>query len=321
MRRTLSTVAGIFLTLAVGAAFAQGYPARAVTLVVPTAPGGGTDFIARLLAEALRPRLGGTVVVDNRGGASGTIAAEYVTRAAADGHLVFISTPSSIVIAPNVEKNLRYDALKDFAAVTLAGETPLAFVAHPSVPVRTVDEVIRLSRRMPGTLSYGTPGASTPQNIAGAWLVKRTGMDLVMVPYKGAGPATIDVIGGQIPFAVLGMAPILPQVKAGKLRAIAVMSKARVPWLPDVPVVAESTGMKDFSVVNWLGVQVHAKTPPETVRRLNREIVEVLKSADIRRILLEQGIDPVGNTPEEFSAFLNEEFRKYAELVKLAGLK
>ena len=299
---------------------AQGFPQKTVTIVVPYAPGGGHDAMARMLAERLSPRLGQTVIVENRAGANGMIGAEHVARAAPDGHTILFASPAEIVIAPSAYKALRYDPMNDLAPVTLAGITPLVIVAHPSTNVRTLPELIALAKAKPRTLSFGTAGNASSQHLAGEWLNNLAGIDLQHVGYKGAGPATTDVLGGQIPFAIVGMAPVLPHIRQGKLVPVAVTTSARVQWARDVPTVAETPGLAGFEVSHWMGVLVPAKTPPEVVSRLQSEIAAVLAVPELRERLTALGVDPVGNSPAAFREFLVAERERFAKMFRLAGL-
>ncbi len=244
-------------------ALGQGSGTKVVTLIVPYAPGGGHDTMARLLAEQLGKRFGQTVVVENKPGANGMIGAEYVAHAAPDGRTILFASPAEIVIAPSAYKSMRYDWTKDLAPVTLAGITPLVIVANPSIGVKTLPELIAYAKAHPNKLAFGTAGNASSQHLAGEWLNNLAGIDLLHVPYKGAGPATAAVLGGEIPFAIVGMAPVLPHIKAGKLVPIAVTTKSRVAWANNVPTVAETPGMAGFEVSHWMGVFVPAQTPAD----------------------------------------------------------
>ncbi|MGH6611836.1 MAG: tripartite tricarboxylate transporter substrate binding protein [Burkholderiaceae bacterium] len=293
---------------------------KTVTIVVPFAAGGGHDFTARLLAERLTQRMSQQVIVENRAGANGMIGAEHVAKSAPDGTTILLASPAEVVISQSLYKSMRYDPLRDLAPVTLAGVTPLVIAAHPSVQAKTLEELIALAKRPGSKLGFGTAGTGSSQHLAGAWLNSLAGIDLIHVPYKGAAPAVNDLLGGQIPLAIVGMAPLIAHIKAGKLNAIAVTTKQRVGWFPSVPAVAEAAGLKDFEVSHWMGVLVPAKTPPDIVARLNREFVAVLEMPDVKQTLLQQGVEPVGNTPQQFGAFLASEQKKFAELVKLSGV-
>lgn len=316
--KSLATVA--FATLTSIASAQTAFPSRTVTIVVPYATGGGHDATARVLAERLTSRWGKPVVVENKAGANGMIGAEYVARSTPDGHTIMMASPAEIVIAPSAYATMRYDPAKDLAPVTLAGVTPLVLVAHPSIKARTLPEVIELARREKGKLSFGTAGAGSSQHLAGEWLNQLAGIDLQHVAYKGAGPATTDVLGGQIPFAIVGMAPVTQHIKAGKLHAIAVTTESRVSFAPDIPTFAEAPGLKGFEVSHWMGVFAPGETPVPLVQNISDAIAAVVKEPATAERLRGMGVDVVGNSPREFTAYLDEDRRKFARLFKQAGL-
>jgi tripartite-type tricarboxylate transporter receptor subunit TctC len=323
MMRIVRWLTPLFLAVAAIAApsaGAQAYPDHTVTMIVPFSPGGGHDAMARLVAQRLGPRLGQTVIVENKPGANGMIGAEFVARAQPDGYTILFSSPAEIVIAPSVYKSMRYDPMKDLAPVTLAATTPLVIVANPGVGVKTLPELIAKAKREPGKLSFGTAGTGSSQHLAGAWLAHLAGIDWIHVPYKGAGPATNDVLGGQIPFALVGMAPVLPHIRAGKLVPIAVTTPERVTWAKDVPTVAETPGMKGFVASHWMGVLVPAHTPPAIVERLQKEFAAVLHEPDVRARLRDMGIDAVGSTSAEFHDYLVAERERFARMYSFTGL-
>ena len=299
---------------------AQAWPAKTVSIIVPYSAGGGHDAMARILAERLAPRLGQPVVVDNKAGANGMLGAEYVSRAAPDGYTILFASPAEIVISPTAYKTMRYDPAKDLMPVTLAGMTPLVVVANPAVGVRTIGELVALAKAQPGKLSFGTSGNASSQHLAGALLNNMASIDLQHIPYKGAGPATNDVLAGQIPFAIVGMAPVLSHIRAGKLIPLAVTQRERAEWARDVPTVGETPGLKGFEATHWMGVFVPARTPPEVVQRLQAEIAAVLKTPDVRTRLIGMGIEPVANTSAEFLSFLVADQERFARMFRIAGL-
>lgn len=313
-------LAGCTAALLAGAAAAQAYPAKTVTLVVPYAPGGGHDAMARIVAERLTGKLGQTVLVENKPGANGMLGAEFVTRAAPDGYTFLFASPAEIVISPTAYKTMRYDPFNDLAPVTLAGMTPLVVVANPSAGVKSMQELIAKAKAQPGKLSFGTAGNASSQHLAGALLNNMAGIDLQHIPYKGAGPATNDVLGGQIPFAIVGMVPVLGHIKAGKLVPLAVTQRTRATWYPDLPAVSETPGLQGFEATHWMGVFAPAKTPPEIVRRMQSEISALLAQPDLKARLLAMGVEPVGNTPAEFRDFLVADRERFARMFKLTGL-
>jgi len=322
--RMMSRFVGIFFTTLVFSAsqlaLAQSYPSRTVKMVVAFAPGGGHDVIARLLAKYLGPRLGQSVIVENKPGANGMIGAEYVARAAPDGLTILFASPAELVIAPTTYKTMRYDPMKDLAPVTLAGTTPLVLVANPSLGVKTLPELIALAKREPGKLSFATPGNGSSQHLAGGWLNNLAGIDLQHIPFNGAAPATNAVLGGQVPLAIVGMAPVLPHIRAGQLVAIAVTTAKRVVWAKDVPTVAETPGMEGFEVTHWMGVLVPARTPPAIIQRLQSEFAAVLAMPEVRERLATIGVDPVGSTSAEFHDYMIAEQARFARMFKFTGL-
>ena len=321
LARLLGSVFALLAALAGGDALAQAYPSKTVTLLVPYAPGGGHDAMARIVAEKLGPRLGQTVVVENKPGAAGMIGTEQVVRAAPDGYTLLFSSPAEIVVAPSVYKSMRYDPVKDLTPITQVGDTPLVLMAHPSVGVKTVAELIAKAKKEPGKLSFGTAGTGSSQHLAGAWINNLAGIDLQHVPYKGAGPATNDLLGGNVPLGILGMAPVLKHIQAGRIGALAVMTPKRVDWAKDTPTVAETPGMEGFQANHWMGLLGPAGMPPDVVARLQAEVAAVLAMPEVRERLRGLGIDPVGSGTEDFRRFLAEERERFAKMFKLTGLK
>ena len=315
------TLVATGLACAALAAGAQAWPSRNVTIVVPYAPGGGHDTMARIVAERLQARMGQTVLVENKAGANGMLGAEYVSRAAPDGYTFLFASPAEIVISPTAYKTMRYDPFKDLAPVTLAGMTPLVVVANPATGVKNMAELIALAKSKPGKLSFGTAGNASSQHLAGALLNNMAGIDLQHIPYKGAGPATNDVLGGQIPFAIVGMVPVLGHIKAGKLVALAVTQRTRASWYPDLPTVSETPGLQGFEATHWMGVFAPARTPPEVVQKMQAEIAAVLSAPEVKSRLTAMGVDPVGNTPAEFRDFLAADRDRFARMFKLTGLQ
>src|SRR5471030_2868311 len=270
-------------------AAAQSNPSKNVSLVVPFAPGGGHDSMARILAGPLSERLGQTVIVENKPGANGMVGADYAVRARPDGTTILFASPAEIVIAPSVYKTMRYDPFKDLVPVTLAGTTPIAIVANPSLGIHSFAELIAKAKSEKDGLAYGTPGEGSSQHLAGAWLSQLTGAKFVHVPYKGAGPATNDVVAGHIPLAIVGMSSALPFIRSGKLMALAVTSRARLGWMKDLPTVAETPGLAGFEATLWQGVFVPARTPDAIVAMIQEAFVAVLAQETVRKQLLEAG--------------------------------
>ena len=309
----------LLFAFVLGTAHAEGWPTKSVTLLVPYAPGGGHDAMARIVAEKLTGRLGQPVIVENKPGASGMLGTELVVHAPPDGYTFLFSSPAEIVIAPTVYKSVRYDWRKDLAPVTQVGSTPLVIVANPAAGVKTLPELIALAKHK--LISFGTAGTGSSQHLAGAWLNKLAGIDMQHIPYKGAGPATNDVLGGQIPIAIVGMAPVLPHIKAGRLIPLAVTTPERVEWAKDVPAADETPGLQGFQANHWMGLFAPAGTPKEIVQRMQSEVAAVLKEPGVRDKLRSIGIDPVGSSTADFRTFLDEEAQRFATMFKATGLK
>lgn len=316
--RLLTFVAACLLPLV---AIAQGgYPDRPIRLVVPFAPGGVTDTSGRLIAEALSRRLGQQVVVENKAGASGNIGTQGVVAAAPDGYTLVLGFDGTLVINPHVFSPFPFDPLKDLAPVGKIGDATLILVAHPALPVKTLQDLIAYSKKDPKGLSYGTSGVGGTPHIAGELLNQQTGARLVHVPYKGGGQAMSDALGGNIPLVYTAVAGAHQYVKAGKLNAIAVSSAKRSTSLPEVPTFIES-GVPDFEVSSWVGILAPAQTPRPIVDRLNRELNAVLATPEIVDKLATLGIAATPGTPEDFAAQMKADLAKYGKVVKAAGIK
>ena len=313
-----SLVATITLTLS-ALALAQTYPTRQVRIVVPFPPGGTSDILARTIGARLSAPLGQPVVIENRPGAGGNIAADHVAKSAPDGYTLIMGT-SSLAISQSLYKKLTYDLVQDFAPITQAVNYTNLLVVHPSAGVKSVDELLKLARAKPGSLSYGTAGNGTPPHMTGELFKAYTSVNIVHIPYKGGAPAIADLIAGQIPMMFDNVPPLLPHVRAGKIQALAVTSLARIAVLPDVPTLHE-LGLKDFDAVGWNGLLAPAGTRRDIVARLNTEVVRVLRIPEVRDQLTSQGADIVGNSPEQFAAWIRAEVKKWAEVVKVSGAK
>ena len=299
---------------------AQDFPNRAIRLVVPFAAGGVTDTSGRAVADRLSARLGQQVVVENRPGASGNIGTEQVAKSAPDGYTLVLGFDGTMVINPHVFGKMPFDPVRDFAPITKLGDATIIVVAHPSVPVKNMTELIAYSKIKPNTLSYGTSGTGGTPHLAGEMLKQRHGLDWTHIPYKGGGQAIIDVIAGQIPLVYTAVASSQQHVKSGKLRALGVSSAKRSSSLPDVPTFVES-GLADFIVDSWVGILAPAKTPRAIVDRLHKETVAVLAEPAIRERYAVLGIEPVGNTPEQFGAQIRDDLARWEKVVKQAGIK
>ena len=296
----------LFLVALTTAAQAEDYPTRPIRLIVPFAPGGGNDTVARLVGEALGRRLGQPVVVDNRTGAGGVVGAEAAAKAPADGYTLFLGGVGSHAINPNLHKDLPYDPIKDFTAVSLLASAPLVLVVHPSVPAQSVQQLIGFARSHPGKLNYASNGNGSSSHLAAVMFASLAGIDMVHIPYKGLSPALTDLLSGQDELMFSSAVAILPHVRVGKLRILAVTSKKRMSLLPDVPTIAES-GVANYETSSWYGILAPAGTRPEIVRRLHDEIVKVLAQDDVRKALAQEGAEPVGNSSEEFAEFIRLE--------------
>jgi tripartite-type tricarboxylate transporter receptor subunit TctC len=287
---------------------------------VPAAPGGGADFLARIVGVKLGELVGQSVVVENRAGASGTIAADGTAKSAGDGYTVLMGQSTSIVIAPQLYPKLPYDTLRDLKPVTLVAEVPNVMVVHPSVPANTVKELIALAKAKPETLNFGSSGNGAPSHLAGEMFKSATGTRLVHVPYKGAGPAVNALIAGEIQVMFAPIVAVLPQVKAGRLRALGVTSAKRSAAAPDLPTLAE-TGLTGYEISSWFGLFVPASTPAAVVDKLFKETNRVLKSPDVIERFAKEGAEPVGSTPAEFNNYVRTEFVKYNKVIKDNGIK
>lgn len=316
--RALAATLGLGLALLLPAtAMAQPtpYPSKPVRLIVPAAPGGGADFLARILGAHLQQQTGQGFLVDNRGGASGTIAAEITAKAPADGYTVLMGQSTSIAIAPHMYSRLGYDTLRDLKPVTLVAEVPNILVVNPSVPASTVKELIALALARPDYLNFGSAGNGAPSHLAAEMFKSAAGINMVHVPYKGAGPAVKDLLAGQIQVMFAPIVAVLPQVKAGALRAIAVTSSKRSAAAPEVPTMIES-GLPSLSIVSWFGLFVPTATPPAVVDKLYREAATALKNPDTIERYAKEGAEPVGSTPAEFDTYVRQEYARYAKLLK-----
>jgi len=292
---------------------AQDYPSKAVRFLVGFAPGGGTDTLSRLIAPHLNTLWGQPVVVENRPGADGSIATELAARAAPDGHTIVMVT-NAHTITP-FQRKLGYDPVKDFAPVTLVASTPNLLLVHPSLPVRTLKELITLAKRRPGELSFGSSGTGTSPYLAMELLKQMAGIDMVHVPYKGSGPAVLALVGGHLQLMFGSITSTLPHVQANRLRAIAVSSSSRLPAAADVPTVAES-GLRGFEARTWYGVLAPARTPTEIVRKIGSDIAAVLRQPDVVGFLGKSGFDAVGNSPEEFLSIIRSDMEKWGKVIR-----
>ncbi|WP_296784928.1 tripartite tricarboxylate transporter substrate binding protein [Variovorax sp.] len=302
------------------AAAQQDYPNKPIRLIVPFTPGGVTDTGARVVADKLGARLGQSVVVDNRPGASGNIGTQMVATAAPDGYTLLLGFDGTLVINPHVYAKVPFDTLKDFVPVSKIGDAVLIIVVHPSVPAKTLSELVAYSKTNPGGVSYGSAGTGSTPHLAGELLKARTGANFVHVPYKGGGQSMTDLVGGSLPMLYTAVAGAYPFVQKGQIRPIAVSSAQRLASLPEVPTVAES-GVPGFESSSWIGILAPAKTPQPIVDRLQRELHAVVQSPEVRERLASLGISALGNTPAEFGQQIRADLAKYDQIVKAAKVR
>ncbi len=312
--------AALALIAATGALAQSTYPTRPITMVVGFAPSGGTDITARIIARKLSETIGQGVVVENRAGAGGNIAADAVAKATPDGYTILLTSVGPLAVAPHQIANLPYNPLTDLAPITMAVMFANVLVVNASVPAHTLAEYVRLANSKPGTMTYGTSGIGGAGHLAGELLRITAKADLIHVPYKGGGPAMADLLGGQIPSSFASAPSAVPHVKASKIRALATTGATRSASFPDVPTIAES-GYPGYEATNWYAFVAPAKTPRDIVERLNREIVKVLNAPDVREQLLKNGMEPMPGTSEALARHIDREFRVWGRVVKEAGIR
>ena len=321
-RRARALVAWSFAllcALASSASLAQAYPSRPVRLVVPFAAGGTTDVLARILGQKLSESLGQQVLVDNRPGANGNIGAELVARSPGDGYTIMMGFDGTLAINPSVYRKLAFDPLRDFAPVANVGLVALMIVVHPSLPARSVAELVAHAKANPGKINYSSAGHGSTGHLAGELFKSRAGIDMTHVAYKGGAQAMNDLLSGQIQLLVTALPTVDAHVRSGKLRAIAFTTARRVPGMPEVPTLAES-GYAGFDVASWYGIVAPSGTPAEAIRRLNAEIGKVLEQPDVRQRFTQLGTEPGGGTPESFGATLRADIDRWAAVVRNAGI-
>jgi tripartite-type tricarboxylate transporter receptor subunit TctC len=320
MVRVLTMLTGC-TTIALAAAplQAQEYPTRSLRMVLPFPAGGGSDLIARVTAQKLSAQMGQQVVVDNRAGASGNIATEIVAKAPADGYTVLFGN-SSLAIVPAIYRKLPFDVVRDFTPISMASSYPFALVAHPSLPVRSVKDLVALAKSKPDALTYGSAGSGTMAQFAMELLRVKTGIQMTHLPYKGAAPNAIGIMTGEAQCGFLVMPVAQTQIKAGKLRGLAVAAPKRSPVMPELPTMIES-GVPDHIALQWNGLFVPAKTSPAIADRLYKEMVRALTDAELKQRFAAEGADPVGSSPAEFTAFFKAETNKWADVARRSGTK
>ena len=300
-------------------AHAQTYPRSTIRIVVPFPPGGGTDLLARLLGQKLHESWGQPVVTDNRAGANGTIGAAIVSKSPPDGHTLLL-VPSGFAVNPSMYPRLPFNAEKEFAPITQLAASPLLVLVHPSLPATSIKELIALAKARPGQINYASSGNGSPPHLATEHFKTMAKVNMVHIPYKGGGPAMVDLLAGHVSIYFNAILQALPYAKGGKLRPLAVTSPKRFPSVPQIPTIAEA-GVAGYEMTNWYGLLAPASTPKEIVARVNAEVAKLLKHPDVRDRLAADGAIVVASTPEEFAAFLRQEMAKFAKIVEASGMR
>jgi len=321
MKSLIRVSAALATTLCISGALAQApnYPSRAIRMIVPFAPGGGSDIVARLIGVEMNKGLGQPVVIDNRAGAGSTLGTDLTAKAPPDGYTIVLNN-IGLAFNATLYPKLPYDTLKDLAPVSLVATQPNLFVVHPSLPVKSVAEFLKLARARPGQITYASGGVGSGSHLAAELLILLTKVNLIHVPYKGTGPAVVDLLGGQVQMMISTMASALPHAKAGKLRALGVTSAARSPAAPDIPTMIEA-GVPGFEFSTWYAVLAPASTPKPVIQRLNAELTRISKLPEIAEKYSVQGLDPLSSTPEAFGDYLKTEVDKWGKVVKATGAR
>lgn len=321
LKRALSIsamAAAVAVIAAVGSAAA--YPTKPITLIVPFPPGGSTDIVGRIVAEGLSKELGQSVVVDNRGGAGGTVGTAAAAKMASDGYTLSVASTSTHAVGPAVHARIEYDPVKGFVPIGIMAETPYVLTVNPKLEVDSVSDLIKLAKSKPGELNYGSAGIGSTTHLAAAMFVSMAGLDMVHVPYKGNAPATTALMGGEIQMLVGSMPAVLSQIKAGTIRPLAVGSAKRSPELPDVPTMKEA-GLADYEASLWLGIVAPAGTPDAVVRRLNEALVKVIQDPKVAEQLRGNGAEPLTGTPDAFAKLIQDDLTKYSKIVAETGAR
>ena len=308
------------LALAHAVALAQGYPNKAIKIIVPFPPGGGTDIGTRIIAQKLSEAWGQPVLVENRGGAAGIVGTEATAKSAPDGYTIMMGNIGTHAINVSLYKKLPYDPVKDFAPISHVAGLPLFVLVHPSVKVTSIKELIALAKAQPGKLDYSSSGSGGSMHVAAELFKGMTGTHMVHIPYKGGGPAVADLLAGQVPVSFATVLETLPHVKSGRLRALAVTSANRSLAWPSVPTVAES-GVPGYESISWLALFAPAGTPKDIINKISTEVVRIINLPDVKERLLLQGAEPIGSTPEQLAAVLANDIAKYAKVMKAAGVQ
>ena len=316
----LPGMAVLALTLAAALPALAEFPDRPIRIIVPYPPGGTSDLLARAVAPRLGERLKQTVVIENRAGAGGVIGSQVVAKSPADGYTLLLGTIATHGILPVLQKPAPYDAVKDFAPVTLLASTPNVLVANPSAPVRNLAELLALARAKPGSVNFGSTSLGGSPHMSGELLKTMAQVDIVHVPYKGGGPMLIDLMGGQIPIGFDNLPSSMNHIRAGKIRALAVTTAKRWPGAPEIPTMAEA-GVPGYEATAWFGLLAPANTPKPIVELLQRHVAAILRQPEVEKMLLEQGAEAVGNTPDEFARLIAAELQKWDKVVAATGVK
>lgn len=313
-------LAAFFCAVFVTGAWAQAWPAKPVRLIVPAPPGSAPDFLSRLIGPKLTETWGQAIVVDNVVGAGGNIGTDRVAKASADGYTLLFNTIGPIAVNVSMYKDLPYDPQKDLAPITLVAKVPNILVVHPSVPVKNVKELIAYGRQNPGKLRYASPGSGTSPHLAAELLNTTTGLKMLHIPYKSSAQMTTDLLGGQVEVMFHNAPVVLPHVKSGAARALGITSANRQPSAPDLPTIAEA-GVPDFEVTAWFGFMAPGATPQPIISKIHADVVKALAMPDVRERMLPQAAEPIGNSPQEYGAFIAAEITKWAKVVKESGAK
>jgi len=310
---------GMLMAVAGAAAAQQAYPTKPIRFIVPFPPGGSTNIAARIIGQKLNESLGQSVIVDNRGGGNTIIGTEAVAKAAPDGYTILLAT-STLAIQPHLIADLPYDAFKDLAPVATLTKSEYILAVHPSVPANNLQEFIALAKSKPGQLNYGTSGAGGPQNLAGELFNILAGVKIVHIPYKGGGPAFVDLVAGQVQCAFNNAINVLPHYKTGKLKALAISGETRSTAMPQVPTFTEG-GLPGFDVRNWFGIVVPAGTPKPIIEKLSAEAAKIMAMSDVKEKFASQGVEPFYSNPERFAALMKSDYVTYGKVIKTANIK
>ena len=320
MKTMLKAGLSATMVMAAFAVHAAQWPDKPIRVILSVPAGATPDVTARLVFPGLSQQLGASLVADNRAGGGGVIGAEIAAKSAPDGYTLFISSPGALTILPHMRKNIPYDTIRDFAPISLISIGPFVLMTHPSVPAKSIKELIALAKAQPGKLNYASAGNGVANHLAGELFKQMAGIDIVHVPYKGAPQAVTDVLAGHMSMMFNSVAPIVGYIKTGKIRVLGIASLQRSPQLPDVPTIHES-GVPGFEAVNWFGMFAPAKTPRNIINRLNGALVQTIKTPEMQSQFIKLGADPIGSSVEEFTAFVKRDMEKYEKVVRISGAK